>query len=160
QGFSGGASPQDLETALQLVYAYATNPRKDPVVFKKNIDDYKVVLANSVVSPEVAYRDSVNAVWTSYSERVRKATPAELDNVSLDKSFDFYKARFADASGQTFVFVGNFDVEKIKPLLETYLGGLPADKRNEQYIDRGVKPLPGKVERTVRKGIEDKAQVQ
>ncbi|GEP97149.1 M16 family metallopeptidase [Chitinophaga cymbidii] len=160
QGFSGGASPKDLETALQLVYAHATNPRKDPVVFKKNIDDYKVVLANSGVSPEVAYRDTVNAVWTSYSERERKATPAELDNVSLDKSFDFYKARFADASGQTFVFVGNFEVEKIKPLLETYLGGLPADKRNEQYIDRGVKPLPGKVERTVRKGIEDKAQVQ
>src|SRR5690606_31586347 len=72
----------------------------------------------------------------------------------------FYKARFADASGQTFVFVGNFEVEKIKPLLETYLGGLPSDKRNEQYIDRGVKPLPGKVERTVRKGIEDKAQLQ
>lgn len=160
QGFSGGASPKDLETALQLVYAHATNPRKDPVVFKKNIDDYKVVLANSGVSPEVAYRDTVNAVWTSYSERERKATPAELDNVSIDKSFDFYKARFADASGQTFVFVGNFEVEKIKPLLETYLGGLPSDKRNEQYIDRGVKPLPGKVERTVRKGIEDKAQVQ
>src|SRR5690606_21713566 len=53
QGFGGGASPQDLETALQLVYAHATNPRKDPVVFKKNIDDYKVVLANSGVSPEV-----------------------------------------------------------------------------------------------------------
>lgn len=160
QGFSGSASPKDLETALQLVYAHATNPRKDPVVFKKNLDDYKVVLANSGVSPEVVYRDTVNAVWTSNSERERKPTPDDLDKISLDRSFDFYKDRFADASGQTFVFVGNFEVEKIKPLLETYLGGLPATKRNEQYIDRGVKPLAGKVERTVRKGIEDKAQVQ
>lgn len=160
QGFSGSTSPKDLETMLQLVYARATNPRKDPVVFKKNLDDYKVELANSGVSPEVVYNDTVNAVWTSNSEREKKLTPADLDKISLDRSFDFYKARFADASGQTFVFVGNFDVEKIKPLLETYLGGLPSDKRNEQYIDRGVKPLPGKVERTVRKGIEDKAQVQ
>lgn len=160
QGFSGGASPQDLETALQLVYAYATNPRKDPVVFKTNLEDYRLVLSNASVSPDVVYNDTVNGVWTSYSERKRKPQPEDLDKISLDKSFGFYKDRFSDASGQTFVFVGNFEVEKIKPLLETYIGGLPSTNRNEQYIDRGVKPLQGKVEKTVRKGIEDKATVK
>lgn len=160
QGFSGSASPKDLETALQLVYARATNPRKDPVVFKQNLDDYKVMLQNADDNPESVYGDTINAVLSSNSIREKKPTPAELDAISLDKSFAFYKDRFADASGQTFVFVGNFEVDKIKPLLETYLGGLPAANHPEKYIDRGIKPLSGKVERTVKKGIEDKAQVK
>jgi zinc protease len=38
----------------------------------------------------------------------------------------FYKDRFADASDFTFVFVGSFDPETMKPLVERYLGGLPS----------------------------------
>ncbi|WP_295116527.1 pitrilysin family protein [uncultured Chitinophaga sp.] len=160
QGFGGSVSPKDLEQALQLIYALATNPRKDEVVFKKNIEDYKVSIASKGVRPESVYGDTVNAVLTNYSERERPATLADADAISLDKSFAFYKDRFSDASGQTFVFVGNFDIEKIKPLLETYLGGLPSTNRHEQYVVHNLSPMTGKVEKTVRKGIEDKASVQ
>lgn len=160
QGFNGGASPKDLETALQMLYAYATNPRKDPVVFKKNLEDYKVELEGASARPETAYKDTINAVFSNHSERDRSMKPSDLDKISLDKSFEFYKDRFSDASGQTFVFVGNFDIEKIKPLLETYLGGLPSTNRHENYIDHGILPMTGKIEKTVRKGIEDKASVQ
>lgn len=160
QGFSGSTSPQDLETALQLVYARATEPRKDEKIFKKDMEDFKVQLAASGVSPASVYQDTIQSVWSSYSERERKPTEKEVDDISLDQSFEFYKDRFSDASGQTFVFVGNFDVEKIKPLLEMYLGGLPSTNRHENYIDRNIMPLQGKVERIVKKGIEDKAQVQ
>src|SRR5690606_3546780 len=33
QGFSGSSSPKDIETAFQMVYAYATAPRKDAEIF-------------------------------------------------------------------------------------------------------------------------------
>lgn len=160
QGYSGSASPKDLETALQLVYAYATNPRKDPVMFKKNLEDYIVYIQNSDDSPDNVFGDTVNAVLTGNSIREKKATVADIAQINLDRSFEFYRSRFADNSGQTFVFVGNFDIAAITPLLETYLGGLPANNRAEKYIDRGVRPLSGKVERIVKKGIEDKAQVK
>jgi zinc protease len=35
----------------------------------------------------------------------------------------FYRDRFADASDFTFVIVGNFTVDSIKPLVLTWLGG-------------------------------------
>ncbi|MCK7555536.1 insulinase family protein [Chitinophaga sedimenti] len=124
------------------------------------MDDYRVMLQSKGVSPEAAYKDTMNAVFTSYAAREKAPTAADIDKVSLDKSLAFYKDRFADASGETFVLVGNFDIEQIKPLLATYLGGLPATGRNEQYVDRGVRPLSGKVEKIVKKGIEDKASVQ
>lgn len=160
QGYSGSASPKDLETALQLIYAHGTNPRKDPILFKKNMDEFKVYLQNADDSPENVYGDTITSVMSGNNLRERKPTLAELDQISLDRSFEFFKERFADASGQTFVFVGNFDVEKIKPLLETYLGGLPATGRKETFVDRGGKPLTGNVTRIVKKGIEDKAQVR
>ncbi|MGX5820986.1 M16 family metallopeptidase [Chitinophaga lutea] len=160
QGYSGSASPKDLETALQLIYAHGTNPRKDPILFRKNMEEFRVYLQNADDQPESVFSDTITSVLSSNSPRERKPAVADLGRIDLDRSFEFFKARFADNSGQTFVFVGNFETDKLKPLLETYLGGLPATGKKEQFVDRGVRPLTGNVTRIVKKGIEDKAQVK
>ena len=160
QGFSGSAAPKDLETAFQLIYARATNPRKDAEIFNKNISDLKVITANKNTSPTSVFADTVQAVMSNYHKRGMPTTLADIDKISIDNAYAYYKNRFADASGQTFVFVGNFDVEKIKPFLTTYLASLPALNRNENFIDNGVNPPTGKVAKTVKKGIEDKVTVQ
>lgn len=160
QGFSGSSSPKDFETALQLIYAYATNPRKDVDIFNKVMGDYKVVTTNKGSNPSSVYADTVQAVLANYHKRGMPTTLADIDQISLDKAYAFYKDRFADASGQTFVFVGNFEVEKIKPLIATYLASLPSLNKNENYKDNGVRPPNGKVSKTVYKGLEDKVAVQ
>lgn len=160
QGFSGSAAPKDLETAFQLVYAYATNPRKDAAIFNKNISDAKVILAGKSANPSSVYADTVEAVLANYHKRGMPTTLSDIEKISLDKAFAFYQDRFADASGQTFVFVGNFDVEKIKPLILTYLSSLPSLNRKESFADNGIYPPKGKVIKTVSRGIEDKATVQ
>ncbi|MCJ0741886.1 M16 family metallopeptidase [Pedobacter montanisoli] len=160
QGFSGSTSPKDIETAFQLIYAYATEPRKDAEIFNKNISDYKVIVTNKNSNPASVFADTVQAVMGNYHKRAMPTTLTDIDQISLDKAYAFYKDRFADLSGQTFVFVGNFDVEKIKPLIIKYLGSLPALNRNEDFVDLGIYPPKGKVSKTVRKGIEDKATVQ
>jgi len=160
QGFQGSASPKDLETAFQLVYAYATNPRKDAEIFNKNISNYRVALANKSADPGSVFSDTVQAVLSSYHKRAMPTTLADLDKISLDESFNFYKDRFADNSGQTFVIVGAFDTEAIKLLIETYLASLPASDGKRDFADLGVIPPKGKVSKTVYKGLEDKASVQ
>ena len=80
-------------------------------------------------------------------------SPELVAQMSLDKSFAFYKDRFADASDFTFVFVGSFDVATIKPLVERYLGSLPALHRKEAPRDVGM-PRPPVVEKQVTKGRE------
>ncbi|SMC68363.1 M16 family metallopeptidase [Pedobacter africanus] len=160
QGYSGSASPKDLETAFQMIYAYANNPRKDAELFNKNISDYKVVLANKSANPESVFGDTVQAVMSSYHKRAMPTNLSDLDKISLDEAFNFYKARFADNSGQNFVFVGNFTLESIKPLIETYIASLPAQNKAENFVDLGIYPPKGKVSKTVYKGLEDKAEVQ
>lgn len=159
QGFSGNATPKDLETAFQMVYAAATNPRKDAEIFNKNISDYKVTLANKNANPESVFADTVQAVLSSYHKRSMPNTLEDLEKVSLDKSFAFYKERFADLGEQSFVLVGNFDLNTIKPLIETYIASLPTAGKQQNFIDLGANPPKGVVSKTVYKGLEDKASV-
>ncbi|SHG97089.1 M16 family metallopeptidase [Pedobacter caeni] len=160
QGFSGSAAPKDIETAFQMVYAYATNPRKDVEIFNKNISDYKVVLANKNANPSSVFADTVQAVLASYNKRGMPTTLSDLDKISLDKAFAFYKDRFADLGEQTFVFVGNFEADKLKPFIETYIASLPTQNKKQNFVDNGVNPPVGKISKTVYKGLEDKAAVE
>lgn len=160
QGFNGSAAPKDLETAFKMVYAYALHPRKDTEIFNKSISDYKVILANKNADPNSVFADTVQAVLSSYNKRSMPLVVADLDKISVDKAFAFYKERFADLGEQSFVFVGNFDLNTIKPLIETYIASLPTLNKKQNFADIGDNPPKGTVSKTVYKGLEDKANVK
>ena len=58
------------------------------------------------------------------------------------------------------MIVGSFKPAEIRSDVETYLGGLPAKGRREQWKDVGVRPPDGSQTVEVRKGIEPKSQVR
>ena len=160
QGFSGSTSPKDLETALQLIYLYTTSPRKDPNIWNSNLSQYKTVIASRSAVPESVFQDTIAAVMSSYNLRGSTPTLKQLDAASLDKAFTFYQQRFADHGHDVFTLVGNFDPEKIKPLLEKYLGALPATGTNTSFKDLNIHAPAGKITKTVYKGLEAKSSVQ
>jgi zinc protease len=82
-----------------------------------------------------------------------------LDEINPDKSLNIFKERFRDASDFTFVFVGNIDTAVFKPLVETYLGGLPSFSSNEKPTDLKYKNISGSINKEVQKGIESKSSV-
>lgn len=159
QGFSGSCAPKDLETMLQLTYKYFMDPRKDSAAFQSNMDRQKGVLQNRSSDPQSVFFDSISYVMSGYNERYQPRTVNTLSKIELDKVYKIYKERFSDASGFTFVFVGSFDTETLKPLIEKYLGSLPAQNKNEKWADIGASAPKGKVELTVKKGVEPKAAV-
>ncbi|MBC7759888.1 MAG: insulinase family protein, partial [Phormidesmis sp. FL-bin-119] len=160
EGISGSAAPKDLETALQLTYLYFTQPRKDAEIFKGLIAQSKGSLANRENDPNSVFADSVSAILGNYNIRRTGPTVQKVDQINLDRAFDIYKERFADASDFTFTFVGNFEPEKIKPMLEQYLGSLPSTNRKESPKDLGIKIPAGKIDKKVYKGTEPKANVR
>ena len=159
QGMRGGSTPQDLETMFQLLYLRFKQPRADPAVFASMASQAKALLANRMASPDVVFNQTLDAILTRNSPRRQPETPATVDQWNLEKSLAFYKARFADASNFTFVFVGSFTLDAIKPLVETYLASLPATHSRETWRDLGIVPPTGVVERTVNKGIAPKSEV-
>ena len=156
---SGGAATSDLETLLQLVYADFTEPRTDKVMFDSFINRNKAFLANRANDPNSVFADTANAVLNQGNMRRAFPSVTSLGQINPERAFEIYKELFADASNFTFVVVGNFKVDEIKPLLEKYLGGLPATHKNETYKDLGIRPPGGRIEKTVYKGSEPKATV-
>jgi zinc protease len=144
---------------FQLIYLRFTAPRADPEQFEAMKARLLPMLANQQARPEVAFRDALVSALTQDNPRARPLTPASVAQMSLDRSMAFYKSRFADASDFTFVFVGSFDVETMKPLVERYLASLPALHRVEAPVDRGIRPPAGVVERQVTRGLEPRSQV-
>jgi zinc protease len=159
EGMGGGSTPQDLETMFQLIYLRFTAPRADPTAFAAMASQAKGLLANQMASPTVVFNQAVAAALSSSNPRRQPETPATVDQWDLAKALAFYKARFADAGNFTFVFVGSFTPEAIKPLVETYIASLPATHAHETWRDLGIVPPTGVVEKTIEKGIAPRSQV-
>ena len=66
-----------------------------------------------------------------------------VDQMDYDKILSMYQDRFKDASDFTFIFVGNVDVEKMKPVIAEYLGALPAVNRKETFKDNKIEMRQG-----------------
>jgi zinc protease len=159
ESLGGRALRRDLETMFQLVYLTFTQPRADKEAFRVMTGQLTAALANRQARPDAAFEDALNGALSQNHLRARPMSPALVAEMDLDKSFAFYKDRFADASDFTFLIVGSFDLPTIKPLVERYLGSLPALHRQEAGRDVGIRPPPGVVEKVVTKGREPKSQV-
>jgi zinc protease len=144
---------------FQLLYLRFTQPRADPVAFAALKSQMQGLLANRTASPDVVFNQTLNAAVTLDHPRRQSETPETVERWDLNKSLAFYKARFGDASHFTFVFVGSFTPEMLRPLVETYIASLPATHGTETWRDIGVRMARGVTEKTVRKGIAPKSEV-
>ncbi len=160
EGVTGSGSPQDLETMFQLIYMTFTAPRADPEYFEVFNTRNRAGLQNRDASPAVAFNDAINRIMTQDALRSRPVTVETLDHTDLDGSLAFYQDRFEDASDFTFIFVGNIDLDVMRPLVERYLGGLPSTNRVETWRDLGERPPRGVIEEIVRKGLEPQSQTR
>ena len=160
EGIRGYSAPKDLETALQLTYLYFTEPRKDTTIYKGFISRSISGLANRANDPQSVFSDTISAVLGNYNIRRTGPSVTKVEQINLEKAYSIYKERFADASDFTFTFIGNFEVEQIKPILEQWLGSLPSIKREEQAKDLGIHIPAGLIQKTVYKGSDQKATVR
>jgi len=160
QGVTGFARSDNFGPAMQLLYLYFTNPRKDAAVWQNYIEQAKSALARNSNTPGTVYQDTVQAVLGGYNLRSMPATAEKLGAASLDKAYDFYKARFADASNFTFTITGDFTVKDIIPFIATYIASLPSTNSHETFKNLGMHPPAGQITKTVTKGFSDKSTVQ
>ncbi len=156
---SGNSSVKDMETMFQLLYLNLTAPRKDESLFKGWKDKQKAQYQFMMADPTFAFIDSVYK--TLYAKNplapIVLPTPDDFEKINLDKSLQIFKALTSDANDFNFILVGNVDIEKIKPLLATYIGSLPTNGKKAQFFDNGVRPAKGNLSIKFSKGAEPKS---
>lgn len=159
QGIGGASIVKDFETALQLIYLRFTAPRKDTVLFENALAQSREQIQTRYNDPGNVFKDTVTAVLSGYNYRTSPSTLTRLDSISLEKAYEVYRDRFADASQANFIFVGNFNTDSIKPLLEQYLGALPSLNKKEKAVKLPLSVPKGQLVKTVTKGTDNKATV-
>jgi zinc protease len=158
-GFNGSCSVKDLETALQMIHLYCTEPRKDPAAFNSMMARQKPFIANRFNSPRGYF--SKRRMDEMYNNHPRRQSMSEefLDKVKLDQAHKIFKERFGNAGDFTFIFVGNIDEKTFQEMASRYLGSLPGSGDPEPMNDVEAYPVEGEKELLVRKGSEEQSTV-
>ena len=132
---NGSCSPKDFETLMQLVYLTFTAPRMDDAAFESFKQRTKASLANQEADPSIALVDTLNKEMYGNHPMAMRVKADMIDQIDYNRIMEMYKDRFREAGDFTFLFVGNINLEEAKPLIETYLGGLPTINRKENFKD-------------------------
>lgn len=160
-GIKGQSSTNDLETLLQLIHLRFVAPRDDAAAYQVVVAQQQGVLKSLRANPEMAFADDVQR-WV-YQGHPRTPgvipTDSEWAALSYEKVRQVARERFASASGFTFEIVGSFDAKTAMGLATTYLGGLPAQPKEENFRDLGLRPLEGPQAKVFRHGKEPKSIV-
>ncbi len=157
---SGTSTIKDFETLLQLVYLRVTAPNFNRLSFDSYINKDKTYYENALSDPETYFNYTVGKI--AAKSHPRYVSPYDVDQyekLNLDDAKRIYAERFSDLSGFSFILVGNFVPEKIKPLILKYLGNLPSGGRSNNFLDVDQHGMKGPYEQVIRKGIEKKSRV-
>lgn len=159
EGLSGTSSVKDFETMLQLTYLFFTHPRYDKEAYEAYIVRQKSLLENQSADPQNVWRDSIGTTLNQNTPYEKPLTIELLNQIDFKRVNTIFRERFEDPASFTFFFDGNINIKKVKPLIEKYLGGLPADNNGEKYKDLEIR-FPNKIiDKPVVKGKDSKSLV-
>lgn len=160
ENVSGNCGVKDMETMFQLIFLKCTEPRKDVDAFGSFITRSKQQLLQVKDNPENLFSDTIyNVLYQNNPRAHRISSPSDYDKINIDNAIAFYKDRIGNPKGMYYTFVGSFTEEQIKPLIEKYIGGIPAGKSEAKYVDLGFSTKSGKNSFTLNKGSEQKAKL-
>jgi zinc protease len=159
-GVEGNCGTVDLEIFLELVHLYLTRPGNDPTAFQSFVERQESLTQNLKANPMAYFTDTLEKI--EYKGNPWANTIPESSNyahIDMKRALEIYKTTFGNCYGMHFTFVGSFEVETILPLLEKYLGSLPAAQKENKFTDEGMRPVTGVVHASVKKGSSSQGQV-
>lgn len=147
ESLNGYASPDDVKTLFELIYLAMTSPRMDNDAYASFENRMKAQLENAKLDPSTALNDTISKVVYNNHPRAVSLEAEDFDKISYQRILDIYKERYGDASDFTFTFVGNLNVDSIRPYIEQYLATLPTNGRvDKPSPDALPKIMKGKLE--------------
>jgi zinc protease len=161
EGLNGQSTVKDVETMFQLMHLYFTQPRKDEEAFQSFIAKNRAFMKNIMENPMTYFSIERSRIMNGRHPRAGVfPTDEQWDQISLEAAYRVYQERFANAGDFTFIFVGSFKVEDMKPLVEQYVASLPGQPgQAEMGKDLGIRPPAGAVSEVLRKGTDPKSMV-
>lgn len=142
---NGVCSPKDLETMLQLLYLNFTQPRFDQNDYNTLMKMVRSQLDNVKSNPDYIVQEKLIDVTYGNNYRRQMISPEIIDTFKFEQLPAIYAKLYPGAESFVFTFVGNVDLETLKPLVEKYIGSIPVAKKPMTYVDDKCAPVKGEV---------------
>lgn len=137
---SATCSPEYIGSMMEQTHAAFLYPNRDKDAFgalcKRVADSYR----DSEGKPEDVYVDSVRVALYGNNPYKTELTPNEIENINYDKIIETLQKAYSDASSFTLFFIGNVNVDTLRPYLEKYIASLPSTYSNPQ--ERSIGEIP------------------
>ncbi|MBL7866219.1 MAG: insulinase family protein, partial [Cyclobacteriaceae bacterium] len=140
---------------------YFTQPRQDNELFSSFVTKQQALYQNMMADPQFTFQDSlISLLYKKHPWAPKLPKPENFAQINQQRALEIYKERFGNANGFTFVLVGAFDLNTLKPLIAQYLGSLPSNPSTSNFKDVGLRPIKGPVKKEVNKGTEPKSFIR
>lgn len=135
EGFTGVASPDDLEDLFALLHLSVTEPRISEVATNEQIQSMQTRRTAADNSPgwiapiamwAAVYQDSPWFTLVATNEQIAATTPESL--------LELYEKRLGDVDDLVVVVVGDVDRETVAELATRYVGTLPSGT-SDSFVD-------------------------
>jgi len=153
---AGSGRRGDLEVMLQLAHLYLTSPREDEAAFQRYVERLKAYARNRAADPDEALTDTLAAALRPGDPRALRSSAAFAAALDMRKALRFWRDRATNGSNFTAVLVGDFEIWQVGPLIERYLGSIPAGHAEQPADFSYVRPQTTVVH-SFRRGIEPSA---
>ncbi|MDE6115594.1 MAG: insulinase family protein [Muribaculum sp.] len=122
---SGSAVPKDLPVLMELIYATFTGFTISPDDFSSTQNLYVGALKNQEALPAYQFNKQL-LEYLFKSGRSHAVDVNTIENADRGRILEIVGSQLANAADYTFYFVGNVDIDALKPLVEQYIATLPA----------------------------------
>ncbi len=141
-GVAASARMQDVETMFQLLWLRWTQPRIDTAVCRLTIEKLVESYQQKKETPSERFSRHLGWLMTgrNYTNEVLTDTLV-LNKVNPDDMLPLHNRFFGNAAGYTFIIISDCQLDDIRPLISTYLGGLPNGQTDTTWVV-GTRQIP------------------
>ncbi|MDR0540011.1 MAG: insulinase family protein [Spirochaetaceae bacterium] len=158
---SGNSNRASLDTLFELIYLNFTAPRMDNDALNLVKETWITGLKSRDDNPENVFHDELTRLMYSESPYFNPLRTEDISKIDIQAARLFIESALNPADW-TFVFTGNIDNNRLRPLIETYIASIP-QKTHTPYSMSGYPGIelrrPQETAREIRKGADDKSIV-
>ena len=158
--FSGASGVADFELLLQLLHLYITRPNFSEQAYGDYLDLARASLGKEK-SPKALFAERADSVKYGGHPWLRRATPATLDRFDREAARRLYDKLFGNVADFVFFFAGEMPAAEARPLVEKYIGSLPAaPKRKFAKTDFRIVPGTAEYDAVVPGAVTPKSSIE
>lgn len=138
----GTAGEESIELFLKLVNQLFTAPHFERSVFSKVVLDTKQIIRSRSYNAMLEFESTHTCLNTDGLSPLRPLTLADMEKANFEQSRNIFKKSYDNPGEFVCVIVGNFEVEKIKGLIKTYLASIPETTTKSEEPSPLIPPFP------------------